>query len=71
MAASNETRACRWRAADAAGEKLHFFFSAGGFGHMPSFLMRGKMVVSVLKARSHLHYHLHQSPSPQPPPPEP
>ena len=54
---SNETRACRWRAADAVGEgnRLHFFFSAGGFGHMPSFLMRGKMVVSVLQAISHLH----------------
>ena len=56
VAAANETRACRWRTADAVGERrLHFFFSAGGFGHMPSFLMRGKMVVSVLKAISHLH----------------
>ena len=56
VAAANDTRACRWRAADAVGERrLHFFFSAGGFGHMPSFLMRGKMVVSVLKAISHLH----------------
>ena len=52
MAPSNETRACRWRASDAEGEKkrLHLFFSAGGFGHMPSFLIRGKMVVSVLQA---------------------
>ena len=58
MAPSNETRACRWRASDAEGEtkRLHLFFSAGGFGHMPSFLMRGKMVVSVLKAISHLHH---------------